>query len=154
MSYKDILVFLDGSVENAARVDFALSLAKAHGARLTGVDVDSVAAFAGEWSERAKSLEETFHASANRFGVDVRFKVADRNSGEWKNYYTPYADLVIATQPIPGRLRHDPARGARGFVDVGRRADDPPATGLAAETSWRRSRDCLVTERAGRPCRA
>lgn len=99
MSYRDILVFLDGSVENAARVDFALSLAKAHGARLTGVDVDSPAAFAGEWSERAKSLEGTFFASANRFGVDVRFKVADRNSAEWKHYYTPYADLVIATQP-------------------------------------------------------
>ncbi len=31
MSYKDILVFLDGSVENAARVDLAFSLAKAHG---------------------------------------------------------------------------------------------------------------------------
>jgi nucleotide-binding universal stress UspA family protein len=101
MSYKDILVFLDGSVENAARVGFALSLARAHGARLTGVDVDSAAAFVGEWSERAKSLEETFHASAERFGVDVRFKVAERSSADWKNYYTPYADLVIATQPNP-----------------------------------------------------
>ncbi|AID30442.1 hypothetical protein BFX40_02655 [Mesorhizobium sp. SEMIA 3007] len=101
MSYKDILVFLDGSVENAARVDFALSLARAHGARLTGVDVDSAAAFVGEWSERAKSLEETFHASAERFGVDVRFRVAEQSSGDWKSYYTPYADLVIASQPNP-----------------------------------------------------
>lgn len=101
MSYKDILVFLDGSVENAARLDFALSLARAHDARLTGVDVDAAAAFVGEWSERAKSLQETFHASAERFGVNVRFKVADHDSADWTNYYTPYADLVVASQPQP-----------------------------------------------------
>ncbi|GLQ79606.1 hypothetical protein GCM10007881_31250 [Mesorhizobium huakuii] len=47
MSFKDILVLLDGSADNVARVDFALSQAKAHGARLTGVDVDSATAFAG-----------------------------------------------------------------------------------------------------------
>ena len=57
MSYKDILVFLDGSLDNAVRVDFALLLAKAHGARLTGVDVNAAAAFEGEWAERAQSLK-------------------------------------------------------------------------------------------------
>lgn len=110
MSYRDILVFLDGSVDNGVRVDFALSLAKAYGSRLTGVDVDSAAAFAGEWAERAKSLEETFRSSANRFGVDVRFKVADRNAAGWKNFYAHYADLLIATQPNPetsGRILSD-----------------------------------------------
>ncbi|WP_292316508.1 universal stress protein [Mesorhizobium sp.] len=56
MSYKDILVFLDGSTDNDARMEFAFSLARAHGARLTGVDVDAAAAFEGEWAERAKSL--------------------------------------------------------------------------------------------------
>jgi nucleotide-binding universal stress UspA family protein len=99
MSYKDILVFLDGSVENAARVNFALSLAKAHGARLTGVDVNSPAAFDGEWSERARALQDMFEACARRSDVEGRFKVADRKSDTWKNCYTLYADLVIATQP-------------------------------------------------------
>lgn len=114
MSYKDILVFLDGSVENAARVDFALSLARGHGARLTGVDVDSPAAFVGEWSERALSLEEAFHASAEQFGVDVRFKVAERSSKDFKNYYTFYADLLISTQPHPevsGKILPDVPEG-------------------------------------------
>jgi len=55
MSYKDILVFLDGSTDNNARMGFALSLAQDYGARLTGVDVDAAAAFEGEWAERAKS---------------------------------------------------------------------------------------------------
>ena len=85
----------------AGRVDFALSLAKAHGARLTGVDVNSAAAFAGDWLQRAQSLEETFRASANRSDVDARFKVADRNATGWKNLYAHYADLLIATQPNP-----------------------------------------------------
>lgn len=101
MSYKDALVFLDGSLDNSGRVDFALSLAKAYGARLTGVDVNSSAAFAGEWSERAESLEETFRAKARQFDVNVRFKVADRNATGWKNLYAHYADLLIATQPNP-----------------------------------------------------
>ena len=101
MSYKDILVFLDGSVDNGGRVDFAVSLAKAHGARLTGVDVDSAAAFAGDWLQRAQSLEETFRTSANRSDVDARFKVADRHATGWKNLYAHYADLLIATQPNP-----------------------------------------------------
>ena len=110
MSYKDILVFLDGSADNKARVDFALSFANAYGARLTGVDVDSPGAFASEWSERVNSLEETFRASANRAGMEVRFRVADRNAAGWKNFYAHYADLVIATQPTPetsGRILPD-----------------------------------------------
>ncbi|MDG4884475.1 universal stress protein [Mesorhizobium sp. WSM4884] len=99
MSYKDILIFLDGSTDSNARMEFAFSLAQAHGARLTGVDVDAAAAFEGEWAERAKSLAETFHAAANRSGVHVRFKIADRYAAGWKDFYAHYADLLIATQP-------------------------------------------------------
>lgn len=101
MSYKDILVFLDGSTDNSARMGFALSLAQDYGARLTGVDVDAAAAFEGEWAERAKSLVETFHATADGAGVQVRFKIADRAAPGWKDFYARYADLVIATQPNP-----------------------------------------------------
>jgi nucleotide-binding universal stress UspA family protein len=98
MSYRDILVFLDGSLDNEARVDFAVELATVHGARLTGVDVNAEAAFAGEWSQRARSLEERFRARS-RSEMDVRYRVAGREATGWKNQYAHYADLLIATQP-------------------------------------------------------
>ncbi|MCH4559136.1 universal stress protein [Mesorhizobium jarvisii] len=101
MSYRDILVFLDASTDNNARMDFAFSLARLHGARLTGVDVDAAAAFEGEWAERAKSLADTFHARADRSDVQVRYKIADRDAAGWKDFYAHYADLLIATQPNP-----------------------------------------------------
>lgn len=101
MSYRDILVFLDASTDNNARMDFAFSLARLHGARLTGVDVDAAAAFEGEWAERAKSLADTFHARADRSDVQVRYKIADRDAVGWKDFYAHYADLLIATQPNP-----------------------------------------------------
>ena len=44
MAYKDILVFLDPTAEAAERTRFAARLAKAHGARLTGVDVSAAPA--------------------------------------------------------------------------------------------------------------
>ncbi|BCM20905.1 universal stress protein [Mesorhizobium sp. J8] len=101
MGYKDILVFLDGSLDNNARMELAFSLARAHGARLTGVDVDAAAAFEGDWAERARSLAEAFHTGANGAGLQVRFKIADRDTADWKDFYAHYADLVIATQPNP-----------------------------------------------------
>ena len=101
MTYRDILVFLDGSQDNEVRLDFALSLAKEHGARLTGVDVNSAAAFAGEWSQRAQTVEESFQAKAHQAGISIRFRVANREATGWKNLYAHYADLLIATQPNP-----------------------------------------------------
>jgi len=94
-----MLVFLDGSTDNEARLDFALSLARKHDARLTGVDVNSAAAFESEWSERAIAVPDLFEAKARQLGVEARFKVADRESISWKDFYAHYADLLIATQP-------------------------------------------------------
>ena len=42
MAYKDILVYLDPTVETVERIRLAVSLAKAHGARLIGVDLGLV----------------------------------------------------------------------------------------------------------------
>ena len=69
MAYRDILVFLDGSRDNEARLDFALSLAKVHSAKLTGVEVNTAAAFEGEWSQRAQTVGEVFQAKADQAGV-------------------------------------------------------------------------------------
>ena len=99
MNYRDILVYLDGSHDNEPRLDFAISLAKKHGARLTGVDVNSAAAFEGEWSQRATTVGELFEAEAREAGVSFRFRIADRASIGWKNLYAHYSDLLIATQP-------------------------------------------------------
>ena len=41
MAYKDILVYLDPTAESVERLRFAVDLAKAHGARLIGVDVSA-----------------------------------------------------------------------------------------------------------------
>ncbi|QIG48365.1 universal stress protein [Nordella sp. HKS 07] len=98
MSYRDILVFLDGSRDNEARLDFALSLAQEYRARLTGVDVSSPQAFTNEWSERAENVGDVFAAKARASRLDSRFKVADREAIGWKNLYAHYADLLIATQ--------------------------------------------------------
>ncbi|QIG51014.1 universal stress protein [Nordella sp. HKS 07] len=99
MSYRDILVFLDGSRDNDARLDIAISLAKAHDAKLTGVDVSSAAAFEGEWSERARRVGESFESKAGAAGLSSRFKIVERESAGWKDFYVHYADLLIATQP-------------------------------------------------------
>jgi nucleotide-binding universal stress UspA family protein len=99
MNYRDILVFLDGSRDNEARLDFALSLAQMHDARLTGVDVNSEEAFKGEWSERAKTVGDIFEAKSREAGVKSRFRLADRKSAGWKYFYAHYADLLVATQP-------------------------------------------------------
>jgi nucleotide-binding universal stress UspA family protein len=101
MSYGDIAVFLDGSLDNSARVEFALWLARQHGARLTGVDVNAEAAFGSEWSERARALEDSFRTRAAQVGADVRFRIAGREGRGWKDLYAHYADLIIATQPDP-----------------------------------------------------
>ncbi|WP_119269501.1 universal stress protein [Taklimakanibacter deserti] len=99
MSYKDILVFLDGSPDNEARLDFAVSLAKTLGARLTGVDVSSEKAFEGEWSDRASMVGELLDSKARASGVVSRFRIADRKSPGWKDFFAHYADLLVATQP-------------------------------------------------------
>ena len=44
MAYRDILVYLDPTVETVERIRLAVALAKAHGARLIGVDVSAPSA--------------------------------------------------------------------------------------------------------------
>ena len=54
MAYKDILVYLDSTVEVVERIRLAVSLAKAHGARLIGVDVSAPSA--GQEAETAAEV--------------------------------------------------------------------------------------------------
>jgi hypothetical protein len=58
MVYKDILVYLDPTVETVERIRLAVSLAKAHGARLIAVDVS--APRAGQETETKEAVSRTF----------------------------------------------------------------------------------------------
>jgi nucleotide-binding universal stress UspA family protein len=101
MTYKDILVYLDGSPDNEGRLDVAIALARTYEARLTGVDVSTEAAFESQWAERATGLAALFDDKARQAHVAHHFKLADRAAASWKALYAHYADLLIATQPNP-----------------------------------------------------
>lgn len=98
MDYKDIVVFLDASPDTEARLDLAVSLAQANGARLLGVDVSPPSAFEGRWREQATMLQDTFEGRLGQSGLDGEYRIADRATASWKDFYAHYADLVIATQ--------------------------------------------------------
>ena len=96
MSYKDILVYLDAGPFLESRLEAAVALARRHGARLTGVDVSTEAAFEGEWRPRVEALQETFETQARRAALEFQFRTADRQP--IGNLHAHYADLFVATQ--------------------------------------------------------
>jgi nucleotide-binding universal stress UspA family protein len=99
MTYKDIVVYLDGSPENQDRLDLAVALAKTFEARLTGVDVSTEAAFKSEWAERAAGVQDLFEQRAAQIGLRHRFSAAGRGSQNWQDLRPHYADLLIGSQP-------------------------------------------------------
>ena len=108
MAYKDILVYLDPTVETVERIRLAVSLAKAHGARLIGVDVSAPSA--GE-AETGAEVNRTFSDTTRTFGLTTVFVPADK-PGE-SDSFTHCIDLMIA--PGPESLAHGAMR--RGALD-------------------------------------
>ena len=78
MAYKEIIVYLDPTSDTADRLQVAIGMAAAHGARLIGVDACSDAAFEGEWRERAVGLVDLFETSIKEAGVRGAYRGADR----------------------------------------------------------------------------
>jgi nucleotide-binding universal stress UspA family protein len=111
MSLKDIVVFLDPFVDTETRLKVATSLARAHGARVTGVDVSTRAALEGSFHFAAGTLEQLFNETVAREGIDGVYKVAGEGTQSWKDFYAHYADLVVASQ-------HDPASPKRLAADI------------------------------------
>jgi nucleotide-binding universal stress UspA family protein len=112
MAYKDILVYLDPTSESVERLRFAVDLAKAHGARLIGVDVSAPEA------ERAEVAQQTFDDTTRQAGVKTVFVPAEKPSeGE---AFTHCVDLMIAPAPS-GAARDMVRRGAldRALVESG-----------------------------------
>jgi hypothetical protein len=71
MAYKDILVYLDPTVETVERIRLAVSLAKAHGARLIGVDVSAPSA--GQEAETEAAVSRTFSDTTRGAGLTTVF---------------------------------------------------------------------------------
>jgi nucleotide-binding universal stress UspA family protein len=109
MAYKDILVYLDPTVETVERIGLAVSLAKAHGARLIGVDVS--ASSAGQEYETGAEVSRAFSDTTRPSGLTTVFVPADK-PGEFEGF-THCVDLMIA--PGPESLAHNVIR--RGALD-------------------------------------
>ena len=109
MGYKDILVFLDPTAESLERLKFAVGLAKAHGARLIGVDVSaSTGALAADDGAVTK---KDFEDAAGAAGLKSAF-VPAASHGEG-DAITHCVDLMIA--PAPSGASRDVVR--RGALD-------------------------------------
>jgi nucleotide-binding universal stress UspA family protein len=107
MAYKDILVYLDPTVETVERIRLAVSLAKAHGARrLIGVDVSAPSA--GHEAETEEAISRTFSDATRESGLTTIFAPAT-GQGESDNFIH-CVDLMIA--PGPESLAHGVIRRA------------------------------------------
>ena len=127
MAYKDILVFLDPTAEAAERARFAASLAKAHGARLIGLDVS--AAPAGEEAETEAVIARMFDDATGQAAPAASLRAPAEKAGEG-DAFTHCVDLIIAPAPESLRPRQHSARRARPGAARIRRADADPAAGL------------------------
>jgi nucleotide-binding universal stress UspA family protein len=95
--YKDIVVYLDASPYVEPRLEVATAFAQQHKARLTGVDVSTLAAYEGRWRERAVELQDRFETAAKARGIPFKYHVAGRESAS--GLFVHSADLFVATQP-------------------------------------------------------
>jgi nucleotide-binding universal stress UspA family protein len=98
MPYKDILVYLDPTDDARERLRLAISMAHAHGARLTGVDASTDAAFAAPWIARAQRIDEDFEAATAAAGLEHRFVGANAALTVGAEY-GHCVDLTIAPRP-------------------------------------------------------
>jgi nucleotide-binding universal stress UspA family protein len=126
MSFKDILVTLAGSTATEPGVNFAVELARAHGAHLVGLSIleplDLSAYFAPgsgymavdviqeiEEKHRATAqaasskIEAKFRAACSRAGISHEWRLVEGDPGEVGVLHAHYADLAITGQIDPGK---------------------------------------------------
>ena len=109
MAYRDILVYLDPTIETVERIRLAVALAKAHGAQLIGVDVSAPPA--GQEAEAEAAVSRTYSDTTRESGLTTVFVPPDKPS-EFDNF-AHCVDLMIA--PGPESLAHGVIR--RGALD-------------------------------------
>lgn len=122
MSIRDIIVLLDDGKSNDERVDFAIRLAQAHDAHLTGVALGSMKpihapsdkdhnAVARMSEKMAQKIIEDFAIRAKGFGVKTETLIIygdATSSGLKMAHYARNYDLAILTQPHPKRDNYNP----------------------------------------------
>lgn len=101
MAFKDLIVYLDASELNEARLETAVALAERHQARLTGVDISTAAAFDGKWHDRAVGLQDAFEARTRAAGLQAEYRPANPNAKSAQELFTHCADLIVASEPHP-----------------------------------------------------
>jgi nucleotide-binding universal stress UspA family protein len=142
MAYGDILVYLDPTVETVERIRLAVSLAKAHAARLIGVDVSAPSA--GQEAETAAAISRTFSDTTRPSGLTTVFVPADK-PGE-SDSFVHCIDLMIA--PGPESLAHSVIR--RGALDRALLESGAPMLMLPPEWTPGPVGDNIIAWNAGR----
>jgi nucleotide-binding universal stress UspA family protein len=115
---KDIVVFVDPAPPSEARLRLAASLARAHGAHLTGVHVIAVPEVAPALrtgmldrvmrlhlhgaQDAAAACEATFRALLAREGLRGDWRVSRGEGGTQAALHARYADLAVIGQVDPG----------------------------------------------------
>lgn len=99
MSYKDIVVYLDASDLNEARLETAIELAEQHAARLIGVDISTKAALEGERRERARSIQGAFEERLAQTRLEAECRSAGPSASTAQELFAHCADLIVSSQP-------------------------------------------------------
>lgn len=148
LGYREILVFLDASPDNDARLVVAIALARQHEARLIGVDVSPPSAFEGRWGDRARRIQDDFANQLKQSALDGEYLIAGTGAADWKDYYAHYADLVVATQRddsnadvIPARVPDDVLLSAGVPMLILPFAWRPAPFGESVVLAWNPSRE-------------
>jgi nucleotide-binding universal stress UspA family protein len=97
MAYKDIMVYLDPTVDSSARLRLAVAMARDHGARLTGAEATADAGFAGAWGETARQVRFQFQAVVKEAGLESRF-VAGAEALTVGVELSHCVDLIVASR--------------------------------------------------------
>ncbi len=130
MKFKDILVHIDNSPSCAIRLDLAVTLAKEHDARLTGIYVVTHAAYSSQ-GVRAKQDEgeaqALFASKTGDAGIRAEWLAADWGTvgvgmADVLNYHAHTKDIIIVSQADPGMSQGDipPDLAQRIVVGAGR----------------------------------
>ena len=101
MAYKDILVYLDPSADASDRLRLAVDLAKAHGARLIGVDASDESGLVGAWGDRALQIRPAFESAIKAAGLDGQYIGADADPPLGGDIIH-CVDLIVAPRPEDG----------------------------------------------------
>jgi nucleotide-binding universal stress UspA family protein len=97
MAYKDIMVYLGPTGGGADRLRLGVEMARAHGARLIGVDASSDAAFVGAWADKALRLGAKFEAAVKGAALNGLFVGSDETLLAAEHSHC--VDLIIAPRP-------------------------------------------------------